>query len=96
VDVTGQDIILVEGVINTGVTQRYSTEHLTSRGAASVKLCTLVDKPDGRRVNIIPDWKVFESHHDFIFGYGLGFNNQWRQLPYLATLLREDARENSD
>jgi hypoxanthine phosphoribosyltransferase len=91
-DITGHEILLVEGVMSTGVTERYAVEHLTSRGAASVKLCVLVDKPDSRRVNLIPDWKVFESHHNYIFGYGLGFNNQWRQLPYLATLVQSEER----
>jgi hypoxanthine phosphoribosyltransferase len=84
-DVSGRNVILVEGVLETGVPQEYLMKQLGAHGAASVKLCVLVDKPDGRRVAVEPDWRVFETRENYVFGYGLGFNERWRELPYLAS-----------
>lgn len=92
-DMTGRDILLVEGVLDTGVTQEYIIKQLESRGARSVKLCVLVDKPDGRRTSVEAQWRGFETHEDYVFGYGLGFNERWRELPYLATFARGAAGE---
>lgn len=83
-DLTRRDVLLVEGVMETGVTQEYLVKQLESRGAASVKLCVLIDKVDTRRVSLEPDWRAFETHDDYVFGYGLGFHERWRNLPYLA------------
>jgi hypoxanthine phosphoribosyltransferase len=83
-DLTRRDVLLVEGVMETGVTQEYLIKQLESRGAASVKLCVLIDKVDTRRVSLEPDWRAFETHEDYVFGYGLGMRERWRNLPYLA------------
>lgn len=85
VDLSRRDVLLVEGVLDTGVTQDYLMKHLGAQGAQSVRLCVLVDKPDGRRVELEPDWRAFETHENYVFGYGLGFQGRWRGLPYLAT-----------
>ena len=89
VDLSRRDVLLVEGVLDTGVTQEYLIKQLGAHGAASVKLCVLVDKPDGRRVELQPDWRAFETHESYVFGYGLGFQDRWRGLPYLATFERK-------
>ena len=83
-DLARRDVLLVEGVMETGVTQEYLVKQLESRGAASVKLCVLIDKVDTRRVSLEPDWRAFETHEDYVFGYGLGMRERWRNLPYLA------------
>jgi hypoxanthine phosphoribosyltransferase len=85
-DVARRDIILVEGVLDTGVTQEYIIKQLGAYGASSIKLCVLIDKPNRRRVALQPEWRAFETHESYIFGYGLGFQGRWRELPYLATL----------
>ena len=85
IDLSRRDVLLVEGVLDTGVTQEYLIKQLGAHGAANVRLCVLVDKPDGRRVSIEPDWRAFETHESYVFGYGLGFQDRWRGLPYLAT-----------
>lgn len=87
-DVRGRDIVLVEGVLDTGVTQEYIVKQLESRGAARVRLCVLVDKPDGRRADVRADWRAFETHEAYVVGYGLGSQERWRELPYLAKLER--------
>jgi len=85
-DLTGRDVLLVEGVVETGVTQEYLIKQLEARGAATVKLCVLLDKPERRRVSLKPDWRAFEAVGDgYLFGYGLGFQERWRELPFLAT-----------
>ena len=86
-DLTGRDVLLVEGILDTGVTQEYLIKQLESRGAASVKLCVLLDKPDRRRVGLKPDWRAFEAPDGYHFGYGLGFQERWRELPFIATLV---------
>lgn len=90
-DVRRRDILLVEAIIETGVTQEYMIRHLAGLGAASVQICALVDKPEQRRVQLQPRWSAFvEKEADYVFGYGLGFQDRWRQLPYLATFERRD------
>lgn len=83
-DLARRDVLLVEGVLETGVTQEYLIKQLESRGAASVKLCVLVDKVDSHRVELRPDWCAFETRENYVCGYGLAMNERWRNLPYLA------------
>jgi hypoxanthine phosphoribosyltransferase len=85
-DPRGRDILLVGGVVATGVTLDYISRHMAERGVKSLKTCMLVDKPGERRVDIKPDYTAFESNDGFLFGYGLGVQNQFRQLPYLAVM----------
>ncbi|HKS39109.1 MAG TPA: phosphoribosyltransferase family protein [Blastocatellia bacterium] len=85
-DPRGRDILLVGSVVATGVTLEYITRHLAARGIKSLRTCMLVDKPGERRVDVKPDFVAFESDDRFIFGYGLGLQNQFRQLPYLAMM----------
>lgn len=85
-DPRGRDILLVGGVVATGVTLDYITRQLASHGVKSLRTCMLVDKPGERRVDIKPDFAAFESDDGFVFGYGLGLQNQYRQLPYLAVM----------
>lgn len=85
-DLKGLDVLLVEGVLDTGVTQDYLIKQLGAHGAASVKLCVLLDKPDRRRVALEPEWRAFEAQGEsYVFGYGLGFHERYRELPFLAT-----------
>lgn len=85
-DPCGRDILLVCGVAATGVTLDYVSRQLAARGVKSLRTCVLVDKPGDRRVDIKPDYSAFESNEKFVFGYGLGIQNQFRQLPYLAVM----------
>lgn len=88
-DVKGCNMLLVEGVLETGVPQEYLIKQLGAHGAASVRLCVLLNKPDRRRVALEPEWAGFETHEDYVFGYGLSFHERWRELPYLATFASE-------
>jgi hypoxanthine phosphoribosyltransferase len=88
-DPCGRDILLVSGVAATGVTLDYVARQLSARGVKSLRTCVLVDKPSDRRVDIKPDFTAFESNDNFVFGYGLGIQNQFRELPYLAVMDEE-------
>jgi hypoxanthine phosphoribosyltransferase len=85
-DTSGRDILLVDGVVATGITLDYITKHLAARGVKSLRTCVLVDKPGQRRVDIQPDFAAFQMADPYVFGYGLGIQNQFRQLPYLAVM----------
>lgn len=89
IDLSGRDLLLVEGVMDTGVTQEYVVSQLEARGARRVRLCVLVDKPDGRRTSLKPDWRAFETREEYVVGYGLGLEERWRELPFLAALARK-------
>ncbi len=84
-DIRGQHILLVEGLVHSGVTSEFLMSDLRSRGAASVKLVTLLDRQAARRVPLQPDYFGFLVDETFLVGYGLGAVEQTnRNLPYLA------------
>lgn len=84
-DIRGQDILLVEGLVHSGVTSAFLMDDLRARGAASVKLVTLLDRQTARRVQLQPDYFGFLVDETFLVGYGLGESEQTgRNLPYLA------------
>jgi len=84
-DIRGQHLLLVEGLVHSGVTSEFLMEDLRSRGAASVKLAALLDRQSTRRVKLQPDYFGFLVDEAFLVGYGLGAPEQTnRNLPYLA------------
>jgi hypoxanthine phosphoribosyltransferase len=84
-DIKGQHILLVEGLVHSGVTSEFLMSDLRARGAASVKLVTLLDRQSARRVSLQPDYFGFLVDEAFLVGYGLGAPEQTnRNLPYLA------------
>ena len=88
-DIDGKDVIIVEDIVDSGVTLNYLEGYLRSRGAASVKLCSLLDKPEGRRVDIKADYVGFTVDDRFIVGYGLDYAQKYRNLPYITWLESE-------
>ena len=85
-DLSGRDVVLVEGVLATGVPQEYLVKQLEAQGAARVRLCVLLDKPNKRRTAVEPAWRAFSTNEQYVVGYGLGFQERWRELPFLAAL----------
>lgn len=84
--VKGRDVLVVEDVVDTGLTTSYAAKYLKRKGASSVKLCTLLDKPSRRHVPMAPDYVGFTVPNQFIVGYGLDFNEQYRHLPDICIL----------
>ncbi|WEV45199.1 hypoxanthine phosphoribosyltransferase [Streptococcaceae bacterium ESL0687] len=87
--VEGRDILIVEDIIDTGRTLKYLAELLEHRKANSVKIVTLLDKPEGRVVDITADYVGFEVPNEFVVGYGLDFDENYRNLPYIGVLKEE-------
>jgi len=84
VSVQGQDVLLVEGVVKSGVTQEFLIRNLIARGAKSVKLATLLDKREDRRVALDADYWGYAIGASYMLGYGLGSPMLGRNLPYVA------------
>ena len=85
VNVKGGDVLLIQGLLQTGVTTEFLSRNLLARGANSVKVCTLLDRQAGRRVQLQPDYFGFLVDEKYVFGYGLGAPNLGRNLSYIAT-----------
>jgi hypoxanthine phosphoribosyltransferase len=92
VDVKGGDVLLVQGLLESGITTEFLSRNLTVRGAKSVKVCTLLDRQAGRRVMLQPDYFGFLLDEKYVFGYGLGSPNLGRNLPFIATTTDATAR----
>lgn len=87
--IEGKDVLIVEDIIDSGLTLKYLTRILMERKPASLKICTLLDKPDRRKVDLIVDYIGFKIPDAFIVGYGIDFAERYRNLPYVAVLKEE-------
>lgn len=88
-DVAGRDIIILEDIVDTGRTLKYMIELLQERGAASVKVASLLDKKEGRVVEVDVDYVGFDVPKAFVVGYGLDYKELYRNLPYVGILKPE-------
>ncbi|MCK4024710.1 hypoxanthine phosphoribosyltransferase [Streptococcus iners] len=87
--VAGRHIIFVEDIIDTGRTLKELKELFALRQAASIKIATLLDKPEGRVVEIEPDYTCFTIPNEFVVGFGLDYDENYRNLPYVGVLKEE-------
>ncbi len=85
-DIKGKNVIIVEDIVDSGTTLKYLKNYLANRGTKSIKICCMLDKPDGRKVEIAADYVGFKVDDLFIVGYGLDANQKYRQLPYISYL----------
>ena len=88
-DIKGRDILFVEDIIATGKTLKSLKELFEGRQPASVKIATLLDKPEGRLVEIEADYTCFTIPNEFVVGYGLDYDENYRNLPYIGVLKEE-------
>lgn len=84
-----QHVLIVEDIVDSGLTLKYLKDILLTRNPASVKICTLLDKPARRKENIVPDYLGFEVPDEFIVGYGIDYAEHYRNLPFVGILKRE-------
>lgn len=82
----GKNVIVIEDIIDSGRTLSYLLEILSARKPASLKLCTLLDKPDRRVMPVHVDYTGFEIPDEFVVGYGLDYDQRYRNLPYIGVL----------
>lgn len=87
--VEDKDVLIVEDIIDTGLTLSYLTDNLKKRGANSVKIATLLDKPDRRNIEVKVDYLGFSIPDEFVVGYGLDYSELYRNLPFVAALKEE-------
>lgn len=88
-DFSDTDILIIEDIIDSGRTLSYLVDYLKLKGANSVKTCTLLDKPERREVDFTPDYCGLTIPDEFVVGYGLDYDEQYRALPYVGILKRE-------
>jgi len=90
-NVRGHDVLLIEGIVQSGVTSEFLIRNMTARGASSVKLAAFLDKSSARRVSLQPDYFGFVVDESYMVGYGLGAPDQGRNLGYVATTAKGKA-----
>lgn len=86
--IKGKDVLLVEDIVDSGLTVRHLTKTLTKQKPNSIKICTLLSKPERRVVDVQIDYVGFKVQNEYIVGYGLDYQQKYRNLPYLAVLDR--------
>ena len=91
VDLKGRHVVILEDIFDTGNSLQYTYDHLMTKEPASLKICTLLDKPEGRRegITVKADYTGFRIPNEFVVGYGLDYNEQYRNLPYVGILSPE-------
>ena len=88
-DIEGVDVVIVEDILDSGVTLRYLKDYLAARRPASVRIVTLLDKPSRRKADIRADYFGFVVPNEFVVGYGLDYAERYRNLPYIGILKPE-------
>ena len=94
-DIQGKDIIIIEDILDSGKTLYYIRDILTARNPASIKICTLFDKPERREADIKADYIGSLVPNEFIVGYGLDYSEYYRNLPFIG-VLKESVYENNN
>ena len=87
-NIEGKDVIIVEDIVDSGKTLSYFIELLKQKNPASIKICTLLDKPSRRQTDVQADYKGFEVENEFVIGYGLDYDGLYRNLPFVGILKR--------
>ncbi|MEL7605994.1 MAG: hypoxanthine phosphoribosyltransferase [Sedimentibacter saalensis] len=87
--IEGRNVLIVEDIIDSGLTLSYLAENLKSRGPESVEICTILDKPDRRTTSLDIKYTGFQVPDEFVVGYGLDYAEKYRNLPYIAVLKEE-------
>ena len=88
-DLSGKDILIVEDILDSGMTLSYLSNLLKQRNVASIRIATLLDKPERRIADITADYFCFTVPDEFVVGYGLDYDQQYRHLPYIGVLKPE-------
>jgi hypoxanthine phosphoribosyltransferase len=87
--IQGEHILLVEDIVDTGLTMKYLLENLATRGPASVEICSLLRKPSRARVTVPVRYNGFDIPDEFVVGFGLDWDGRFRNLPYIGVVVRK-------
>lgn len=88
-DIKGRHVVILEDILDSGLTLKFVTEHLRAMEPASLKICTLLDKPERRKVDVYADYIGFTIPNEFVVGFGLDYQEFYRNLPYVGVLKPE-------
>jgi len=88
-DISGRNLVVIEDILDSGNTLHFLKQYFMTKGAASVSICTLLDKPSRRAKKIAPDYVGFTVPDEFVVGYGLDYRQKYRNLPYIGVLKPE-------
>ena len=88
--VEGRHILIIEDIIDSGLTLNYLVDNIKSRKPASVRICTLLSKPDRRKVNVTVDYNGFIIPDHFVVGYGLDYAGKYRNLPFIGKVVPQE------
>ncbi len=89
ISLKGKHLLIIEDILDSGMTLNYILDILSKREPSSIKICTFLNKPERRQVDIHPDYSCFEVPDKFVVGYGLDYNESYRNLPYIGILKPE-------
>lgn len=92
-DIKGRDVLLVEDIVDSGLTVQHLVNSLARKKPRSIKVCTLLSKPDRRQVDVQVEYVGFKIPNQYVVGYGLDYRQKYRNLPYLAVLDQTDEQE---
>ncbi|SJZ50032.1 hypoxanthine phosphoribosyltransferase [Garciella nitratireducens] len=93
--IEGRDLLIVEDIVDSGLTLSYLSELLKGRGVRSLKICTLLEKPARKATDITIDYVGFQVPDEFVVGYGLDYAEKYRNLPYIGVLKEEVYQQNN-
>ena len=85
-DIKGRDVLLIEDIVDSGMTLNFLKKKLMARHPQSLKVCALLDKPERRKADVVLDYVGFAIPNKYVVGYGLDYQNKYRNLPYIAVL----------
>lgn len=88
-DLSGRDVIIVEDIVDSGLSLQYIKDYIAKHAPASIKVCVLLDKPKAHKLETSFDYVGFEIENEFVVGYGLDYNEHYRNLPYIGILKKE-------
>ena len=89
IDITNKNIIIVDDILDTGYTMQFLYNHLAKKNPKSIKTCVLLNKPERRIININADYVGFDIKNEFVIGYGLDYDEKYRNLPHISYIKRK-------
>ncbi|SHJ84384.1 hypoxanthine phosphoribosyltransferase [Tepidibacter formicigenes] len=89
-DISGYDVLVVDDITDSALTMSHVMEHLKTKNPSSIKCCVLLDKPNRRKVDLVPDYVGFTIEDKFVVGYGLNYGDYYRNIPYVFNVTNED------
>lgn len=89
-DLTGYHVLIVDDIVDSGLTMKYVLKHLKTKNPSSIKSCVLLDKPERRQLKLVPDYIGFTIPNKFVVGYGLNYGDYYRNFPYVFAVTDKD------